>query len=320
VIFEPSAAITGGQLEAFILSSGGPNWGGALVYISIDGGTSYQYAGAIFSGIGQAEGQGVLTANLAAYAGSNPDTVDTCSVDLTASEGELTSVSAGAAANYASLCYVGGELISFETATLTATYKYNLTTLYRGLYGTTPGAHSSGAPFAFIGQFNSPGLFIFKYNSNLIGTTIHVKLVSFNNFDQELQDISTVTDNTYTLTGSGAISVSSIPVQFPGSVVTPTPVLNWTSAEVINFAHNFNANAPGGSVVTAGTAATVTTTFDIYHNSTMIGTMTFAATNTTANFSGVAAFSIAPGDTISIVPNRTDATLANLTGVLVGTS
>ena len=51
------------------------------------------------------------------------------------------------AAAEATLCYVGGELLSFGACALTSAYHYNLTYLYRGLEWTTNAAHLSGATF-----------------------------------------------------------------------------------------------------------------------------------------------------------------------------
>src|SRR5215813_683097 len=105
-------------------------------------GNSYALAGTITA----PAKQGTLTADLPAH--SSPDTTDILSVDLTESAGQLVSVSATGAANLVTLCYVGGELIAYQTAMLTAAYQYDLTTLYRGAYGTTIMDHSVGVQFA----------------------------------------------------------------------------------------------------------------------------------------------------------------------------
>src|SRR5206468_11355337 len=100
LIFEPAAALLSGDLEIWVALSGGTTWGGAQVWISSDG-SSYAYAGTIS---GPAT-QGSLSAALASYGGSEPDTTNTLSVDLTESRGQLLSVSAADAANFATLCY-----------------------------------------------------------------------------------------------------------------------------------------------------------------------------------------------------------------------
>src|SRR4029077_525368 len=93
-----------------------------------------------------------------------------------ASRGSLQSVSATDAANLVTLCYVGGELIAFQNANLVAPSQYQLTTLYRGCFGTAIADHSAGTPFARID--GSEGRF--PYPSTLIGQTIFLKFVSLN--------------------------------------------------------------------------------------------------------------------------------------------
>src|SRR5260370_34678863 len=90
--------------------------------------------------------EGVLTAPLPNHA--DPDTADTLSVDLTESHGQLLSGTPADADAFVTLCYCDGELVAYQTATLTAAYRYNLTYLRRGVYGTPIGAHSAGAEFA----------------------------------------------------------------------------------------------------------------------------------------------------------------------------
>jgi hypothetical protein len=90
--------------------------------------------------------------------------------------------------------------LSFVTATLTGTNAYDLTTLYRGLYGTVAAAHSSGALFA---QLNGA---VFKYNlpAAYIGVMLYVKLQSFNIFGMGVEDLSECTAYSYIPVGSGA--------------------------------------------------------------------------------------------------------------------
>lgn len=76
---------------------------------------NYVQAGTIY---GPAR-MGVLTANLATYSGSQPDNTNTLTVDLSESEGVLSSgTSLSDAENGRTLCFVDGELISYVTATL----------------------------------------------------------------------------------------------------------------------------------------------------------------------------------------------------------
>src|SRR4029077_6951548 len=140
--------------------------------------------------------------------------------------------------NLVTLCFCDGELLSYETATLTAAYKYNLTYLRRGAYGTPVGSHSAGANFARFGP-NDPSLFRYRYPASFIGQTLHVKLVSFNTFGQELQSLASVTADTYTLTGDGALGAFSVGIQFLGIPQATHPITRYTFGEAVNFAVNF---------------------------------------------------------------------------------
>lgn len=275
VIIEPNSTLADPEIWIAASGSGGtydPNWGGAQVWLSTDN-VNYSYKGDIT----QPARMGALTANLAAYGGANPDTTNTLSIDLSQSQGTLETVSAGDAANGVTLCYVDGELVSFETATLstqtasneahtipasgpyniyvthvsswasdggvvyaaggsltyvsgvpttgqytlngvvyvfsagdagtavkitynyTNPYHYSLTTLYRGLYGTSAGSHLSGAQFSRL----DGAVFKTELTPSAIGQTIYAKLVSFNRVKDGIQDISTLTPVTYVPVGTG---------------------------------------------------------------------------------------------------------------------
>jgi hypothetical protein len=199
VIIEPPSALVGGTPQIWLAVSGGgggvadPNWGGAEVWLSLDG-TTYSQIGTVNA----PARQGVLTAALASYSGLNPDTSDAIAVDLAESGGALASGSALDAQLGNTLCVVGSELVSYQTATLTSANCYALTTLYRGLYGTAVGSHASGAPFARL------DLAIFEYDlpPQYVGKTLYLKFQSFNVFGGGLQALSSCTAYTYTPTGA----------------------------------------------------------------------------------------------------------------------
>jgi len=129
ILFEPPPGLTAGDLEVWIIATGGAQWGGCQVWISLDGST-YAYAGTIYRG-GR---QGILTAALSSHA--DPDTASTLSVDLSQSQGQLLSGSLADADAFVTLSYCDGELIAVATATLTSAFHYDLTYLRRGVYGT----------------------------------------------------------------------------------------------------------------------------------------------------------------------------------------
>lgn len=227
IIFEPSSLLTqanGPEVWAAISGVDTVHWGGCFVWISLDG-TSFAEIGEQTS----PSRMGVTTTSLAAFSGTNPDTAHTVGVDLSMSAGTLTSVAAGDAAAYATLCYLGGEMLSFQDALLTSTSHYTLqTALYRALYGTTSPLHASGVPFARLDDA------IFKYTlpSQYIGKTLYFKFQSYNIFHSAVQDISTCTVYTYTPSGtgygSGAGGVPSTPATPSVSASTGYNLITWT--------------------------------------------------------------------------------------------
>jgi hypothetical protein len=219
MIYEPTSQQTNGAAQIWVAAAGsGPNWGGAEVWVSTDDAT-YQQLGTIE----EPATQGVLTANLADYTGANPDGVNTCSVDLTESGTQMLSTSAVDAQAGVTAAVVGSEVFSYVSANLTAPFEYDLTQLYRGQFGTEPGAHATGDKYTrlddAVEKISLPNAYI--------GQTLYVKFVSFNQFGLGLQDISTLTPYTYTPKGVVASGVilnnlrTGIPVNL-GQVATPT--------------------------------------------------------------------------------------------------
>lgn len=202
IIFEPRSDLSGGVAQVWAAVSGGngtthnPLWGGCFVWLSTDGGTTYQQIGQINS----AARQGKLTATLASYGGVNPDTVHTASVDLSMSNGDLDGVTSPEAANAVTLAYVGGELFSYMDATLTSPNNYDLDgELYRGLYGTTAVVHLAGVDFARLDD----NIFKFNLPPVYIGGSIDMKFQSYNIWANGLEDLSTCAVYNYTPLGSG---------------------------------------------------------------------------------------------------------------------
>lgn len=206
IIFEPNADLAQrlfGSASACVVAavSGGngvdadPNWGGCLVWVSSDG-VTYQSIGEIT----EPARQGKTTSALAAYGGVNPDAAHTVGVTLRESNGDLAGVSAADAAAGATLSYLGGEILSFETATLTGANAYTLgTALYRGLYGTSAGAHASGVDFARL----DGELFAYDLPAAYIGVPLWFKFQSFNLYGQALEDLAGCTAYPFTPAGTG---------------------------------------------------------------------------------------------------------------------
>jgi hypothetical protein len=212
VIFTAPGVLTSSGHEIWIAASGGANWGGCYIYASTDG-TTYGLKGKIK---GPAR-YGKLSAQL--LTGSDPDTVNTCSVDLTSSNGQLLSGTEEDCDNLVTLCLVGDELISYQTATLTAAYKYDLgVKLRRGAYNTTIATHAIAASFVRIDD----RLFKYPFDPALIGQTIYLKFVSFNVYGQAIQSLADV--SAYPVVLSDALGA-------PGNVAS----LTVTEPSLVNF-------------------------------------------------------------------------------------
>jgi len=304
ILFEPPPALSGGALEVWLIASGGPDWGGCQIWVSSDGNT-YALAGTLHRGARQ----GVLTANLPNHA--DPDSTDTLSIDLTQSQGQLLSATTADADNFVTLSYCGGELVSYRTATLTAAYKYDLTYLRRGAYGTPIASHAAGSGFARFGP-NDPSLFRYRYPKSFIGQTIQVKLPAFNIFGQQLQGLAGLTAATYTLTGTGQPPLG-VPFTYLGMPQAASLIVRHTFIESGTLPAGFV-----GSRATAGVAASTTAVFDIALNGGNVATMTFAAT-ATANFAGATTVTFVPGDVLTVTPRSSDPQLADISGFLATT-
>jgi len=169
-----------------------PNWGGCSVWVSPDNAT-YAQAGKMYG----PSRMGVLTALLSSSA--DPDTTHTLSVDVAKSTGILNGGTASDADNFRTLCYVDGELISFQTASLTSAFHYNLATrLRRGVFGSPVNTHAAGAAFLRLDD----GVFVWEADPTLVGTTIYFKFTSFNKFGLMEQSLASATAYSFAFNGS----------------------------------------------------------------------------------------------------------------------
>ncbi|MDP3124612.1 MAG: phage tail protein [Thiobacillus sp.] len=192
VLFEPPMSLAGqGRYELWLATSGGVNWGSAEVWVSWDDAT-YKRVGVVQGGARH----GALSAALAS--GSDPDTTNTLAVDLSVSRGELISGTLADRDDLLTLCYVDGELISYQTATLTAANKYNLTSLRRGAHGTPVGVHNIDTKFVRLDD----AVFRYAYEVSDIGKTLYIKLRSLNTFDSGAEELATLTAYTHTIVGA----------------------------------------------------------------------------------------------------------------------
>ena len=185
LIYQPPTALTGGVAQIWLgasgIDGGGQNqWGGAGVYVSVDN-VTYSQIAVLTAPLRQ----GFLTASLPGAAGW--DAVDSLAVNLTESAGTLSGTSQAATQEGATLSLVDQELLGYETATLTTVSNYNLTGLARGLAGSSPTAHSTGAPFARL----DGAVVRYDLPASLQGKTLWFKFQSFNIMGGGGEDLST---------------------------------------------------------------------------------------------------------------------------------
>ena len=337
IIFESVpfiAPATAAQLW-MVVSNSDPTYGGCGVYVSLDGGTTYQEIGSI-----QGNGvQGVVySSNYPSHA--DPDTVDTLNVDLTQSNGTLSSFSSTAQNNFNSLCYLAGggsvtingvtltipyELVAYQAATLSSTSKYALgPPIRRGVGQTATPAHPIGSAFAFL---NGGGLFKYSIPQQLIGVTLYFKFPAYNSVGSGQQPLSASTAYSFTPTGqvgwtanvagtgdyatsagTGVLpAANDISVYVAGTYTNGQELWAETPCRQTNIASSLVGTTASCDV--APTGAIVVT---LKKNGTTIGTINFAASSTipTFTFTTAQSFNGTTDELTFTAPAVADATFA----------
>ena len=121
------------------------------------------------------------------------DTGTTCTVKM--SYGELKSGTHIDAERGNTVCWLNGECLSYETATLQANGNYVLSGLVRGQYGTTAVSHNAGEEIVRLDE----ALFRAPYRTEDISKTIYIKCTSMNIFGGQEQDLADVEAFEYTI-------------------------------------------------------------------------------------------------------------------------
>lgn len=279
IIWEPPTSITGGTNQVWVAVSGGDGttynsaWGGCNVWLSTDG-TTYEE---LTTKINAPARMGKLTAALPNFTGTNPDTADTLAVTVLESGATLTSASSSTDAdNGVTQAYVDGEYLSYETATLSGTYTYNLTNLYRGQGDIASSAHASGVPFVRLDN----AIFQYDLPVNYIGKTLYLKFQSFNTYGNAPQDISACTAYTYTPTGvsygTGSGGVPSAPEGLSISVGSTSAVSTWTANSANdNVTAYLIYRAPGTGASFSSATQVGSTTTSIYTDASLAASTSY---------------------------------------------
>jgi hypothetical protein len=247
VIFEPVSRLYSGTRAQLwlVVSSPAANYGGAVVYVSTDGGASYNPLGDPIVGNSVT---GETTADWPAAA--DPDTTNDLPVDLTESNGVLDSYAVTDEDNFVYPCYVAGqqfvvemngteialindqvwemngtiiggagfgyELMTYAVATLTAASKYTLKAtgsgnhLRRDVFNAPDGGglgvdHPSGSRWAFLSP-SGVGILKVDMDTVWIGKTLWFKILSFNEFGAAAQSLSDPGIVAYSYTPTGVPS------------------------------------------------------------------------------------------------------------------
>ena len=179
-IFQTVGDVGGNQV--FIGVNAQAGWGGCSVWLS-DNGENYSRIGSINQ---QARmGRTRLAFN---------ETANACEVTL--NQGTLKGGTHIDAERANTLCWVNGEALSYEGATMAPNNQFSLTGLVRGQYGTNAISHNAGERFIRVDE----ALFRYPYRKEDIGKTIHLKFTSMNLFGSNEQELDEVQAYQYTLT------------------------------------------------------------------------------------------------------------------------
>jgi hypothetical protein len=259
-IFMNTPKMNGGASGVYLtigVSGASQDWGGAVVWASLDGTTYTQVATQVGRSI-----MGLTTADFPSAA--DPDTTDDLPVDLTESLTTLNSFSTAYEDAFVSLCYLDGtaagpipyELISYGLAQLTAANQYALKAtgsgnkIRRGVYATPIGDHPLGSKFLFLG---GPVVRLLV-DPKWFGKTVHFKFTSFNSFGNQVESLATVTDYTFAVpanplaAGSGGFYVNG-----EGNSGTPPQedLLDWITMDSRRASfhlHGSAANYQGSNI------------------------------------------------------------------------
>ena len=181
IILQPPAELTTSGLEVWIGARGkSDGWGGCRVYVS-DNKDYYRYAGQIAT----AARIGTLASAVSA---------DATSIEIDVN-GDFLSGTQQDAERGNTLCWLGGECLSYQTATLLQNGHYELTGCIRGQYQTTATKHDAGAEFARL----DTALLRIPFLKEDIGKKVYLKLASYNIFGNNEQDLSNLDEYEYTI-------------------------------------------------------------------------------------------------------------------------
>lgn len=241
VLFEPSRALVGLSGNQIWIGACGatPDWGSCKVYASTDGNT-YRYIDTITA-------PARLGALVAAFpSGSDPDTTDNLVVALATGSTGLDGGTQADADNDNTLCFVGGELVSYSSCTVTGPNQYTMGSyIRRGRKGSSIGAHNAGSSFLRVDDT----LLKYDYDPALVGKTIYLKFQSVNAYGNGAQDLSLLTPLAYTIQGnggSGSIGSGDLPPNVPRNIAVNVHIdTQWDAGSNTYTVRVYGSGGPG---------------------------------------------------------------------------
>lgn len=241
----------------YLAADGGENWHDCTVYVSRNGGSSYDLALVLIT----KSTFGSCNTTLAASQNSGIDNINSLSVTIRS--GELESVSLTDLNNGDNIALVGNEIIRFQTATLAGERTYTLSNLLRGCRGTewAQSTHTAGESFYLLSDY----LERVEGSVSDVGTSLLFKAVTAG---QSLDEVSPT-----------AITVAGNSLK-PYSPVNPTATkdplgnitISWTRRDRKAGLRTDYANLPMSEV-------SEKYEIDVYSGSTIVRTLFCSAPN-----------------------------------------
>ena len=179
---QPPADVMGKGQELWVGVSTPQEWGGCEVWMSDDPTANFQSMGMINT----TARIGKLVSPLSAEGNS-------CIVRMV--NGTLKSGTHIDAERGNTVCYINGECLSYETATLNTDGTVTLNNLVRGQFNTPIGSHSAGDKISRLDE----AFMRIPYRKQDVGKKIYAKFTSLNNLGGQQEDISRVKQYEYTI-------------------------------------------------------------------------------------------------------------------------
>lgn len=179
---QPPADVVGQGQELWVGVSTPQEWGGCEVWMSDDPTANFQSMGML---------------NTTARIGKlvSPLSADGNSCIVRMVNGMLKSGTHIDAERGNTVCYINGECLSYETATLNTDGTVTLNNLVRGQFNTPIGNHSAGDKLSRLDE----AFMRIPYRKQDVGKKIYAKFTSLNNLGGQQEDISRVKQYEYTI-------------------------------------------------------------------------------------------------------------------------